>query len=379
MSGLVQAQERAYTLSTKAGWDTYVTAPDRARPDRLSRGQLAALSPHGRLEYEEHRAVWHANLGPLRTPQLIAVHADLDDIVESNRQDGDKVKGAAVIDAYPGLGKSTIACTYARDFHRRQASLYGQMTAAGHERVPVLHVCLTSRTGPRSFNSMMCRFFNLPGAGKGTAEQLGNRAADAVLSCETRLVVVDDVHFLDPRRKDGRDIANHFKYLANTFPATFLYIGVGLARRGLLSEGLGIGEEELAQNGRRWTPLGVSPFEICTEQGRRTWRSLLLAIEQRLVLARAHPGMIADQLADYAFARSTGHFASLMTLITRGCRRAIRTGEERLTAAVLDQVKNDAAAEAARQELAAAFEDGRLSARPATRLPHNSARQAAPA
>jgi hypothetical protein len=172
------------------------------------------------------------------------------------------------------------------------------------------------------------------------------------------------VHFLDPRRRDGRDVANHFKYLANTFPVTFIYVGVGLERRGLVSEGLAAGEEELAQNARRWTTLGVDPFEIGTETGRRTWRQLLLAIEKDLVLAGNHPGMVADGLADYLFARSTGHFASLMTLITRGCRRAIRTGTEKLTRDLLDQVRNDAAAEAARQELLAAFDAGKLSARP---------------
>jgi hypothetical protein len=74
--------------------------------------------------------------------------------------------------------------------------------------------------------------------------------------------------------------------------------------------------------------------------------------------------MVADGLADYLFARSTGHFASLMTLITRGCRRAVRAGAEELTRDLLDQVRNDAAAEAARQELMAAFDTGRLRARP---------------
>jgi hypothetical protein len=75
--------------------------------------------------------------------------------------------------------------------------------------------------------------------------------------------------------------------------------------------------------------------------------------------------MVAGDLADYLFARSTGHFASLMTLIIRGCRRAVRTGTEKLTCDLLDQVRNDAAAEAARQELLAAFDTGRLRARPA--------------
>jgi hypothetical protein len=366
VTALADGGERAYSLSTKQGWTTFVTVPDRPRPEALDRAGLAALSAAARADYDEQRAVWHANLGPIRTPQMRAVHDDLDDIVEANRQDGDKVKGAAVIDAFPGLGKSTIAQTFARGFHQRQLDRYGPTTAGGHERVPVAHVCLTSSTTKRTFNTMLCRFFHLPGSERGNAEHLGHKAADAVLACDTRLIVIDDVHFLDPRRQDGRDVANHFKYLANTFPVTFLYVGVGITRRGLLAEGLCPSEEELAQNGRRWTTLSVDPFEIETEPGRHTWRRLLLAIEKNLILAEGHPGMVADDLSDYLFARSTGHFASLMTLVARGCRRAVRTGQERLTPALLDQVRNDAAAEAARQELHAAFTHRRLTSRPAS-------------
>ena len=60
--------------------------------------------------------------------------------------------------------------------------------------------------------------------------------------------------------------------------------------------------------------------------------------------------------------------ASLMTLISRGCWRAIHTGTEQLTVELLDQVRNDEAAEQARQELATAFERGLLTTqiKPAT-------------
>jgi hypothetical protein len=46
-------------------------------------------------------------------------------------------------------------------------------------------------------------------------------------------------------------------------------VGVGLERRGLVREGLAAGEEELAQNARRWTTLDVDSFEIVTDDGRR--------------------------------------------------------------------------------------------------------------
>ncbi|MEU7205399.1 hypothetical protein [Streptomyces sp. NPDC045470] len=53
--------------------------------------------------------------------------------------------------------------------------------------------------------------------------------------------------------------------------------------------------------------------------------------------------------ADYLFARFAGHFASLMSLINRGCLRAIRSGHERLEEELMNQVKNHAAAEEARK------------------------------
>ncbi len=282
--------EQDYTLSLKEGWFQRVETPLRERPAPLTRGQLDGLLSTERLRYEEARSVWHANIGPILTPQMQAVLAELDDIVETNRQDGDKVKGAAVLTAYPGLGKTTLAVAYGAEFHRRQADLYGARTPGGDERIPVAYIGLTSNTTIRSLNSMLCRFYGHPGAERGNATQLGNRAADCVLSCLTKLVIVDDVHFLDMNRRDGREVANHFKWLSNQFPVTFLFVGVGLRERGLLTEGLTAGDSAMAQTARRWTTLSLAPFEIQTDEGRRTWRRLLLAIERDLVLADTRPG-----------------------------------------------------------------------------------------
>jgi hypothetical protein len=63
-----------------------------------------------------------------------------------------------------------------------------------------------------------------------------------------------------------------------------------------------------------------------------------------------------------------------MALISRSCLRAIRTGAERLDAELMDQVSNDAAAEADRKELAAAIEAGLLTARPTSRTSTVTAR-----
>ncbi|SHL54876.1 AAA family ATPase [Streptomyces yunnanensis] len=352
------------TLSRKEGFARLADAPRRIRPELLSRRQLKKLSEEALAEYNRARRKWHANLGPLGTPQMNALHEDLWDIFDSNDQDSDKVKGGIALDAFPGLGKTTAVLAFARKLHRRIIREEGKYTDDGHERWPVCRVGLTSNTGMRDFNRAILEYFGHPGRFRGTTADFGYRALDSVLSAETKLLIVDDLHFLKWRNKSGIEVSNHFKYIANEFPVTLLMVGVGLEKRGLFSEGATYEDGVLAQTGRRTTRLGMEPFDIKTEQGRRGWRDTLLAIEERVILANKFPGMIADDLSDYLFARSTGHIGSLMTLINRGCQRAVRGGAERLERGLLDLVKNDAASEEARRELQLAFETSKLTSLP---------------
>ncbi|MDX2750131.1 AAA family ATPase [Streptomyces scabiei] len=351
-------------LSRKEGFARLANAPRRIRPELLSHRQLKKLCEEALTEYNRARRKWHANLGPLGTPQMKALHEDLWDIFDSNDQDSDKVKGGIALDAFPGLGKTTAVLAFARKLHRRIIREEGNYTSDGHERWPVCRVGLTSNTGMRDFNRSILEYFGHPGRFRGTTADFGYRALDSVLSAETKLLIVDDLHFLKWRNKSGIEVSNHFKYIANEFPVTLLMVGVGLEKRGLFSEGATYEDSVLAQTGRRTTRLGMEPFDIRTEQGRRGWRDTLLAIEERVILANKYPGMIADDLSDYLFARSTGHIGSLMTLINRGCQRAVRVGTERLDRELLDQVKNDAASEEARRELQLAFETSKLTSLP---------------
>lgn len=348
------------TLARKEGWRRFVNTPARIPPEPLNRTELEALGEAAFDDYNRQRREWHANLGPIKTPQLAALHEDLWDIIDSNAQDGDKAKGAVAVDAFAGLGKTTAVLAFARQYHRREIKDLGETTDSGDERWPVCRVGLTGNTGMKEFNRAMLDFYAHPGMRHGTAADYARRALDCVLACEVRILIVDDLHFLRWRNASGVEISNHFKYIANEFPVTLVFVGVGLAARGLFSEGHSYEDGVIAQTGRRTTKLDMCPFAIDTDEGRHQWRQLLLALEQRIVLADKQPGMLADGLADYLFARSTGHIGSLMTLVIRGCHRATRTGAEYLDRELLDGVKNDAASERARQELQSAFDSRRL-------------------
>src|SRR5213078_3542205 len=64
-SSLGQDNEH-YTLTRLAGWLRMVDAPARTQPRRLSQAELGALPRRNRLASNASRAVWHANLGPIR-------------------------------------------------------------------------------------------------------------------------------------------------------------------------------------------------------------------------------------------------------------------------------------------------------------------------
>ena len=351
------------TLARKEGWQRFVDTAARIPPEPLTRTQLDALGERAVEDYNRQRREWHANLGPIKTPQLAALHEDLWDIVDSNAQDGDKAKGAVAIDAFPGLGKTTSVLAFAKQFHRREIREQGTATGAGHERWPVCRVGLTGNTGMVEFNRAMLAFFAHPGMSRGNAAHFAHRALDCILTCETKLLIVDDLHFLrwrqHRRRRDQQPLQIHRQRIPGH--PDLRRCGIGGTRP--LLGGLLYEDAVIAQTGRRTTKIDVRPFVIDTDEGRREWRQLLLALEQRIVLAEEHPGMLADDLSDYLFARSTGHIGSLMTLINRGCQRAVRTGAERLTRELMDLVKNDAASEKARQELDMAFETRRLTTR----------------
>ena len=277
------------TLARKEGWKKFVNTPDRVPPEQLNRNQLEALSDNARSAYDRERRDWHANLGTLRTRQLADVHEDLWDIIDSNAQDCDKPKGAVAIDAVPGLGKTTAMLAFAKAFHRREIAERGEQTRDGNERWPVCRVGLTGNTGLRDFNRAMLSFYAHPGQTRGSAADFAQRALNSVLECETKILIVDDLHFLRLRSTSGVEVSNHFKYIANEFPVTMIFAGVDLKDRGMFSEGDAYQGALLAQTGRRTTRLTMDPFDIS--------RSLLTVHDVADGSHRGCCGPVADGLS----------------------------------------------------------------------------------
>lgn len=358
---VAQPASRQRSLSTYEGWKDFAERPARQRPELLARGQLDAFESGSRARYDAERRVWHANI-LLRTRSLEEVHTQLNDIIDSNLQDSDRIKSAAAIDAPPALGKSTVVNTFGRDFHRHRIAEVGEYLDSDHDimHLPVCHITVPGKLTIKGLHMMILGFYAHPTTA-GTLHRsvagrdLARAAADCIERHDTRLVIVDDLHFLNMRTRDGVEVANQLKWLSNEYAATLLFAGVALRERGLVGEGAEGEAAAMAQTFRRWTVLGLEPYSMRTVHTRKEWERLLWHIEQALVLADGHDGMLVE-MSRYLFARTTGNIGSLMDLIRRGASRAIRTGQEKLDRRLLDEIRIDEGAETERAELQARLE-----------------------
>ena len=358
--------ERDELLSRWEGWRDFAEAPALEQPERLSVKQIEQLSEDARVAYDYHRERYHANF-LVKTPQVVRLNGRLWDLLDANQQGPSRVKGAAVIDSPPGLGKTTAVDAFGRAFHQRQILRHGRDFDDGQTlHIPVCRVAFAGNTTTRALNESILNFYNHPSADASRSRYLRNRnlaalAAESVRRHGTRLIIVDDVHFLKIHTDEGVALANELKWLANEYPATFLFTGVNMSSTGLLSESKTDKKLAMSQIARRWTRLTLPPFAHPVGEHRKTWMTLLGAIDARLVLANARPHMLREQ-ADYLYERSTGMIGSLFKLITLGAVHAMRDGTEELTRAVLDEIDIDVAAEDAREVVAMELEEKKLAA-----------------
>lgn len=350
------------SLARREGWFAFAERPDPIQPDRLALSTLRQLSAEEAAYYAFKRQDYLSRV-VIKTPQLERVHDALDVMLGSDLQDFDRVHGAPVIDAMPGVGKSTAVNQYGRQFHREAMKLVGNASDTGVDVIPVARVSLSGNTTPKSLALQILEFYGHPNR-TGNAMQLTSCALDCVLECQTQLIIIDDIHFLNLERRDGVEVSNTLKSLANDFPATFIFVGVGVEERGLFREGLTTPEWATAQLGRRWTRLDMPAFQINTETGRKEWRTVLLGLEKALVLCDSYPGMLADDLSDYFFARTSGYIGSMMQLILAGTAAAMREGRERLSKDLLDRIKLAQAAQQAYPAIDASMRDGKLTSLP---------------
>lgn len=328
-------------VETKEDWNRFVATPYIPRPS-LTRTEYDTASPQRRAEFDLERDLYHSNLGPYNAPHYDAALKKGQGLLGGALQRGNRVKLPVAIDALPGMGKTLLAQSLGAWQDRRWKAMLGPYVPEGHEHIPVCFISLPGQVTPKELCIKLLDFYG-DELKRGTQADASRSLRNYVRACRTRLIIVDDFHFVRP---SGRDTASasldkFLKHLVSSLGVTFLFVGVGLRRNQIFPEYV-VGDDDLTQNSARNRFITLLGYDVGTAESQAQWTLLLKSIERDLVLFDKPRGLLTKTLSRYLWERTAGHPSSLFDLVSQAAGQAIQqaadTGTDRLTVSMLESV-----------------------------------------
>jgi DNA polymerase III delta prime subunit len=281
------------------------------------------------------REDYHCELAVMRTPAMHSVFTTVRRLLLLNRRQQAGARRGLIISGPAATGKTTTMLALGRSFHLADQRQHPGST----KRRPVLFITVPPAATPKMLVSEFARFLGMPVAERLNQTQITNAVCDLLCELGTQLILIDDVHLLDTRRRAGAETSDQLKYLGERIPATFVYSAIDIETSSLLSGVRG------AQIAGRFKIFRHRPLPYATVQDRAIWDGLVQAMEDLLRL-RAHRSGTLLKHAPYLHARTAGRIGSLSHLIREAALVALGEGTERITKQLLSEVELDAAAEA---------------------------------
>src|SRR5207245_1579879 len=177
----------------------------------------------------------------------------------------------------------------------------------------------------------------------------------------TKALVLDDITRLKLHREADQDVLDLIRELMS-LPVTLILVGVGIPKSGLLRDGRkdprtgqwifppvkdrgkSRNDDAPGQTDLRFDLIDLGRFSYGSPGGPAAWTAHLVGIEQQLRLLNCCDGMLSGGgMPEYLFGRADGVIGVLKKLIQEGCRHAIETGTETITAELLDTLTVDPA------------------------------------
>jgi hypothetical protein len=181
------------------------------------------------------------------------------------------------------------------------------------------------------------RYLGIPVTTRMTQTQITEAVCHTYTAAGVRLVLIDEIHRLNPRTTTGAEAADLLKDLTERIRATFVYTGIDVASTTLFAGVRG------AQLAGRASLITCGPLPA-RHGNTRPFTDLITDMENALDLTQHTPGTLPRH-ASYLHQRTAGRIGSLARLIRQAAITAICDGTERITKKTLEAIQLDHLAE----------------------------------
>jgi hypothetical protein len=336
-------------------WHAYCITADPVEPEPLTQRQWKRLSDRELAARIDEIDRWLARFF-VHTCELDRCDGWLTKLVCDNANAPPGAKEIAALDGVNLAGKSTFLMRWARERYLRWIEDSETDDSGRPVRFPapgtVADVCpviWTNLQSPRketsskqkSLDSGILKYFALPYEGVG--RDLTYRAVDALRRHGAKVVIIDDIHFLETSpARDAQVVLDHIKHM-NT--------QIGDLGGTLIVAGAKLRDGEFATDpqirGRLQTRT-VRTYETNDLDDIREWQVIVRDFEVALLphLPAGKPGMLFETLLGELAYRTQGYIGDLRTLVRKAALAAVRDGSHVIRRKHLDAVTLNDRAEA---------------------------------
>ncbi|MFI2207756.1 TniB family NTP-binding protein [Streptomyces sp. NPDC020192] len=323
------AAEPPWPLTTWQGWQRFATTDPVTPPQ-----------PDDPPRSIEERLAYHSSFVTIRTPAISQLAAQVRTLMILGRHQQATARPSLIVTGPAAAGKTTALLHVGRACHLARTRENPASPGSAHAAVPVAYVLVPPGATAKTLITEFARYLGIPVTARMAQTQLTDAVCHTYTQAGVQLVLIDEIHRLDPRTTTGAQTADLIKDLTERLPTTFVYAGINVTDTPLFSGTRG------AQLAGRATLITCGPLPA-RHGTHHPFTDVITDIENNLDLQRHKPGTLPRH-APYLHQRTRRphriphppHPPSRQAAIT-----AIHDGTEKITKASLEAIRLDHLAE----------------------------------
>ncbi|MFB8406066.1 TniB family NTP-binding protein [Streptomyces sp. NPDC055912] len=315
-----------WPVTTWQGWQHFATTPPPQPP-----------APGEPERSTEERLAYHSAFVTVQTPAIDTVTTNVRTLMILGQHQQTTARPSLIVTGPAAAGKTTALLHTGRTCHLAHTRQHPPPGPGMHAPVPVAYVLVPPAASAKALATEFARYLGIPVTGRMTQAQITDAVCHTYNQTGVRLILIDEIHRLNPRTTTGAETADLLKDLTERIRATFVYAGIDVTTTALFS---GVRGAQLAGRASL-VECGAFPARLGKHE---PFRELITGVEAALDLRAHQPGTLPRHAA-YLHQRTAGRIGSLTRLIRQAAITAIHNGTERITKQTLETIRLDHLAE----------------------------------
>ncbi|WP_456154285.1 TniB family NTP-binding protein [Streptomyces griseus] len=229
----------------------------------------------------EERLAYHSQFVTVRTPAIESLARQVRTLMILGRHQQATARPSLILTGPATTGKTTALLQVGRTCHLAHT----RRAAPGDDRVPVAYVLVPPGATAKTLAAEFARYLGIPVAARMTTAQITTAVCHTYTTAGVALVLIDEIHRLNPRTSSGAEAADWLKDLTERIGATFVYAGIDVTASAVFS---GVRGAQLAGRASL-IDCGALPARA---GHREPFRELITALETALDLTAHRPGTL---------------------------------------------------------------------------------------